>query len=64
MIYQKILNYCKDNNLSVSAFEKKCGLPNGIVNGWKNGGYPSVPTLQKIESATNIPISKWVGKEE
>lgn len=60
MIYQKIIEYCNENNISVSAFEKKCGLTNGTVGGWKNGGNPSVPTLKKIENATKIPIEKWV----
>lgn len=65
MIYKKIIDYCRRNNLSVSAFEKKCGLSNGTVNGWKNGGNPSLETLQKIVSATGIPIEEWakVGKE-
>lgn len=65
MIYKKIIDYCSKNNLSVYAFEKKCGLSNGTVNGWKNGGNPSLETLQKIVSATGIPIEEWAkaGKE-
>lgn len=56
----KIFEYCNKNKLSVSAFEKKCGLANGTVSGWKNGGNPSVPTLKKIEKSTKIPIKKWI----
>ena len=60
-MYQKVIQYCEDNNLSVSAFEKKCGLTNGTVNGWrKDDGNPSLETLLKIVSATNIPIEVWV----
>lgn len=60
MIYPKIIDYCQKNNLSVAAFERKCGLTNGTVHGWKDGGYPSIPTLQKIEKATKISAKKWL----
>lgn len=61
MIYPKIIDYCEKNNLSVAAFERKCGLTNGTVYGWKTkGNNPSVSTLQKIEKATKIPIKKWL----
>lgn len=46
--------------MSVSAFERKCGLANVTVNGWKNGGYPSVPTIKKIEQGTKISAKKWL----
>lgn len=59
-MYNKISQYCNKNNLSIKAFEEKCGLSNGTVNGWKNGGNPSVETLKKIAKATKIPIEKWV----
>lgn len=64
MIYNKIMNYCNENNLSVSAFEKKCGLANGTVGKWKDGGNPSLETLQKIVLATGIPIEEWMKKLE
>ena len=59
MFYLKVVGYCDKNNLSISGFEKKCGLTNGTVSGWKNGGSPSLTTLKKIAEATKIPISKW-----
>lgn len=60
MFYEKVMDYCRENNLSVMAFEQKCGLTNGTVSKWKKDGYPSIPTLQKIEKATKIPIKKWL----
>ena len=60
LIYQKIIEYCEKKNLNVSSFEKKCGLTNGTVNGWKNGSKPSLDSLQKIESATKIKVQKWI----
>lgn len=64
MYYRKVFNYCKENNLSIKSFEEKCGLANGTVGGWKNGGKPSIPTLQKIASATGISIEKWLAESE
>ena len=64
MIYNKIINYCNENGLSISAFEKKCGLANGTVGKWKDGGNPSLETLQKIVSATGISIEKWMKESE
>ena len=64
MIYNRIINYCNQNSLSVSAFEKKCGLSNGTVGKWRDGGNPSLETLQKIVSATGVPISEWIKESE
>lgn len=64
MIYNRIINYCNQNSLSVSAFEKKCGLANGTVGKWRDGGNPSLETLQKIVSATGVPISEWIKERE
>ena len=61
MFYLKVVEYCEKNNISISAFEKKCGLTNGTVNGWKTkGSNPSFNSLEKIVKATKIPISKWI----
>ena len=61
MIYNKVIDYCKSNNLSVMAFEQKCGLPNGIVGKWNIHGFvPKIETVKKIASATGIPICDWL----
>ena len=64
LIYKKIMNYCNQNSLSVSAFEKKCGIANGTVGKWKDGGNPSLETLQKIVSTTGISIEEWMKESE
>lgn len=64
MIYNKIIKYCNENNLSVSVFEKKCGLANGTVGKWKDGGNPSLETLHKIVLTTGIPIDEWMKESE
>lgn len=64
MIYNKIIKYCNENILSVSAFEKKCGIANGTVGKWKDGGNPSLETLHKIVLTTGIPIDEWMKESE
>lgn len=61
MVYNKVIEYCNKNNLSICAFEQKCGIGNGTVAKWKEKNYePSIPTLQKIVNATKIPIEEWL----
>ena len=64
LIYKKIISYCEKNNISISAFEKKCGIGNGTIGKWKGGGNPSLETLQKIVSETGIPIEEWAKESE
>ena len=64
MIYSKIMYCCNQTSVSVSAFEKKCGLTNGTVGKCRDGGNPSLETLQKIVSATGVPISEWIKESE
>ena len=58
------MDYCNQNSLSVLAFEKKCGLANGTVGKWKDGGNPSLETLHKIVLTTGIPIDEWMKESE
>ena len=51
MVYDNVVQYCKENKLSISGFEKLCGLANGTVRLWKNGfppggRYPSTITTR------------------
>ena len=55
MIFQKVKDYCRKNNLSISAFG------NGTVGRWENdNSKPSLQTLEKMERATGVPIIEWV----
>lgn len=61
MFYQKVTEYCNNNNISIHAFEKMCGIANGTVSCWKDGkSNPSIPTLNKIVSATGVPAEEWL----
>lgn len=64
MIYEKIVAYCKENNMSIMAFEKMCGLANGVIGKWENDKLkPSLSSLSKIAEATGIPIAEWLSGE-
>lgn len=65
MVYDKIVRYCKENGLSIMAFEKKCGLANAVVGKWENDKLkPSLSSLSKIADATGIPIADWLKEED
>ena len=64
MIYKKITDYCSKNNLSISAFEKRCGIGNGTIAKWESESNPSLDSLEKIATATGIPLSKWLKESE
>ncbi|MCI7739333.1 MAG: helix-turn-helix transcriptional regulator [Lachnospiraceae bacterium] len=64
-IYEKIVSYCKKNNLSIHAFEKMCGIGNGTVGRWEGDKFkPSLPTLSKISKATGISVSELVKEDD
>jgi transcriptional regulator with XRE-family HTH domain len=61
VIYQKVIEYCQKNNLSVNAFEKMCGIGNGTVGRWKdNSSTPTLSTVKKIADSTKTSIKKWI----
>ena len=64
MVYEEIEKYCRNAEISISRFEKLCGIGNGAVGRWKDGHVsPSIATLSKIEKTTGVPIQVWIGGE-
>ncbi len=62
MVYEKVVEFCKEHNMSIMAFEQLCGLANGVVGKWANESGPSLTSLTKIAKATGIPITEWLGE--
>lgn len=66
MNYEKILEYCREKKISISAFEKLCGLTNGTVGKWnpersaKRTSNPSLDSLMKMSKATGIPMTELI----
>lgn len=57
MLYDKVMRFCRENNIPLYIFEKECGLGNGTISGWKNS-MPRVDSLQKVAKRMNITIGE------
>ena len=64
MVYQNVVKYCADNNISIAEFEKMCGLGNGTVGKWNKGKNPSLNTLYIMQSKTGISLENWVSDDD
>lgn len=64
MNYEKVMEYCRENKISISAFEKLCGIGNGTVGRWnperENYSKPSIDTLLKMSKVTGIPMQEFI----
>lgn len=62
MIYERIHEYCRKESISITEFERRCQIGNGVVGKWKKGKTePSIRILEKIQNATGLSIGYWVG---
>lgn len=59
MILEKLKNWCKANNTSISALEEKCGLGNATIQRWENST-PRIESLQKVSNETKIPLTELI----
>lgn len=63
MIYEKVVDYCKKERITVCEFEKRCQIGNGTVGKWREGVIvPSFRTLFKMEEKTGVLVSEWIGE--
>lgn len=63
MIYEKVVDYCKKQKITVCEFEKRCQIGNGTVGKWREGVIvPSFRTLFKMEEKTGVSVSEWIGE--
>ena len=61
MIYENVVDFCRSRRISISKFEKMCGLGNGTVSKWKDDkNMPSMKILVRIEKGTKVPIESWI----
>lgn len=63
MVQENIERYCENHGISISEFERKCKLGNGLVRKWRSGvASPTLKTLAKIEKATGVSAMTWMKK--
>lgn len=64
-IYDRVMQYCKEEDIPVSKLEKICGIGNGTIAKWgKFGVVPSIASLVKLSKKTGMPLIYWVGGEK
>lgn len=62
MIYERVVEYCKEEQITLAEFEKRCEIGNGTIGRWKDGkATPSLKTLSKIQHETGLSIGYWIG---
>ena len=57
LIYQKIVDLCKEKNISIRALEIACELSNGTVKHWKDSN-PRVDSLKKVCDFFDITLDE------
>lgn len=57
MYYKKVEAYCKENNIPISVFEKRCGLGNGTISGWVDSN-PRIDSLEKVAAGMEITLAE------
>ena len=62
MIYQKVVDFCKRENIPVYIFEKECGLGNGTIKNWKSAN-PRIDSLQKVAKRMGVTIEALLSDE-
>ena len=66
MIYQKLVDYCAANGLTIAALERNSGIANGTISAWNpendKPSNPSLVSLQRLSRFTGIPIAELIGE--
>ena len=61
MLYDRVSEYCIEEGITISEFEKRCKIGNGTVGKWKDDKtQPTMKTLLKISKCTGISIGYWL----
>ena len=63
MLLEQIEKWCRENNTSIFALEKACGLGNATIRGWDTST-PRIDTLQRVSKVMNVPIETLLGQAE
>ena len=61
MVYENVKALCEKRNLSICALEKKAGIGNGTIAGWRDGSEPTLKSLRAVAKVLDVKIAKLVG---
>lgn len=55
MIYERIVELCKEKGTTVKQLERDAGLSNGSISKWRECS-PMVSSVEKVAKALDVPI--------
>lgn len=56
MVYDKIVEICRERNISITKVEDMAELGHGTIGKWKNVD-PQIGNIRKVANALEVPIS-------
>lgn len=63
MIYENVKRQSDEQGISISALEKKAGLGNGVISGWKTSS-PTVANLKAVSDVLGTTVDKLLEEKE
>ena len=61
-MYEKILKFCDDMNISIAAFERLCGVKNGYVGKLKSAT-PGIRFVKRASQVMGVSIEELTDDE-
>lgn len=61
MLFEKIIEFCKENNIPIYIFERECDLGNGTIASWKESN-PRIDSVRKVAKRMGISIGELLGE--
>lgn len=55
LIYETVKEFCDKKGISIAKLEKKAGLGNGTISGWKNS-YPRIDSVKAVADVLNVKV--------
>lgn len=62
--YGKVLEICKNNDISVTALTQELGISKANIRNWKNGVVPKFSIRLKIAKIAHIPVEEVLTPDE
>ena len=63
MIYATIKELCTERGISIAECEKRAGIGNGVIAGWKSSS-PMVKNLKAVADVLNVPVQDLLREKE
>lgn len=57
-MFEKIRDFCREVNISISQFERICGLSNGYVNKMRDKENPGVKAAYRMAQVMGITVEE------